>query len=72
MSKTFFNHHIIDIKGKDYVELKDYVNLQDRLFEVLDYIKFINSLSFEDKYVEYFIKDIMNHVTNLVINNKEE
>lgn len=34
MSKTYLGHHIIPIKGVDYILLSEYVELQDKLLEM--------------------------------------
>lgn len=34
MSKTYLGHHIIPIKGVDYILLSEYAELQDKLLEM--------------------------------------
>lgn len=34
MSKTFLGHHIIPIKGVDYILFSEYVEIQDKLLEM--------------------------------------
>lgn len=34
MSKTYLGHHIIPIKGVDYILLSEYAEIQDKLLEM--------------------------------------
>lgn len=72
MSKTWFNHKIIPIKGTDYVELKDYVELQNKLFDIIKYTDFTSDLIFKDKYVGFFVKDVMKHIKDLAMSSEEK
>ena len=72
MSKTLFNHCIINDKGTEYVLFKDYIKLQNKLLNINDYADFISRCTFDDKHVDLFVKDLMKNIKNMVTGSDKE
>lgn len=66
MSKTYFNHHIHEIKGEEYIFKKEYDELAYKLITLENMIEFTLKCKFADEYTDLFIKDLCNGYLKII------
>lgn len=66
MSKTYFNHHIHEIKGEEYIFKKEYDELAYKLINLKNVIEFTKRCKFADEYTDLFIKELCNSYLKII------